>query len=131
MTGCDPSVEKGPVGDKCGVFVSSSKGSDSNDGSKAKPFKTIGKALGAKKDLYLCGEKFDEAVELAAGTSLFGGLKCASDWSYDAKTKSTITATDKIVVKVSGMSGSTTVQDIAVTAGDAMVSDSPAPWAWR
>src|SRR5262249_42605102 len=31
---CVPHVATGPVGDSCGVFVSSSKGNDSNDGSK-------------------------------------------------------------------------------------------------
>ncbi len=120
VTGCDPSLEKNAVGDGCGVFVSSSKGDDAmGDGSKAKPFKTIGKAASAKKAIYLCGEKFPEAVSLTAGTSLFGGLKCTTDWSYDASTKSVVNGpSGSVALKVSG-AGSSAVQDVAVTAADA------------
>ncbi len=123
MAGCDPSAEKTAVDDKCGVFVSSSKGDDGMaDGTKAKPYKTIAKALGAKKNIYLCGEKFSEAVALTAGTSIFGALKCSSDWSYDVSTKSAISGpAGSIALKISGTSGSTTVQDVAATAGDGMM----------
>ncbi len=118
--GCDPS--KGAVGDSCGVFVSSSKGDDLGDGSRASPYRTIGKAIGSAKAVYLCGESFSEVVTLPSGQSIYGALDCSSDWHYDSKAKSTITATDPIVFKVSGSSGATTVQDVALVAQDATMA---------
>src|SRR5262245_35774652 len=66
--GCIPSGNSTPVDDSCGVFVSSSKGSDTNDGTKERPFATIAKAIGAAtgKPVLLCGETFAEAVEITA-----------------------------------------------------------------
>jgi hypothetical protein len=47
--GCIPSQTPNPVRDDCGIFVSTSKGDDANDGSQAKPYATIGKALASPK----------------------------------------------------------------------------------
>jgi hypothetical protein len=42
-----PSETAEPVGDECGVFVSSSLADDGNAGTKAAPFRTIEAALAA------------------------------------------------------------------------------------
>src|SRR4051812_16806770 len=42
MPGCVPSDSVGAVADTCGVFVSSSKGDDANEGTQEKPLKTLG-----------------------------------------------------------------------------------------
>src|SRR5947207_1822795 len=44
-TACLPSESARPVGDDCGVFVSSSVGDDKNDGTKGTPMKTLAAAV--------------------------------------------------------------------------------------
>jgi hypothetical protein len=88
---CDPA--KGVVADSCGVFVSFSKGGDKNAGTKASPFKSINAALAAPKVsvLYACAEEFPEAVTIANGVTIYGGLDCSSvDWPYVGSTKKTV-----------------------------------------
>ncbi len=75
------------IDDGIGVFVDATSGSDGNAGSKASPFKTIGKALaavGAKPRVYVCDGVYPEDVSLTQATavSIYGGLACGS-WSYD------------------------------------------------
>jgi len=94
--GCIPSQTPNPVRDDCGIFVSSSKGDDKNDGkSKGKPFATITKALASADSgpIYLCGESFAEAVKIKSGRTIYGGLDCAKDWSWSAATKSEVSPT--------------------------------------
>jgi len=42
---CDPSLSADVVGDDCGFFVSRSSGDDANDGSKARPLRTLDRAI--------------------------------------------------------------------------------------
>jgi len=62
------------------VYVSVSGGVDTGDGTRAKPVKTIAKAVviadaGTKKrPVCLSAEKYSEAVELPSGVSLYGGF---------------------------------------------------------
>jgi hypothetical protein len=81
---CTPQESPAPVRDDCGVFVSSSKGSDDNDGSQAKPFASIAKALAAAsgKPIYLCAETFPESLRVKAGQTVYGGLDCSNGWTY-------------------------------------------------
>ena len=81
---CIPSNGGDVVDDACGVFVSSSKGSDDNAGTKDAPFATIVKAMGAAKGqpVYLCGETFAEAIEISAGGPVYGALDCTAGWTY-------------------------------------------------
>src|SRR5262249_10607936 len=60
---CIPREAMDPIGDDCGVFVSSSLGADGEDrGAKAKPFKTltaaIAKAKAKSMRVYACAETF-------------------------------------------------------------------------
>jgi len=76
------------VDDGIGVFVDATSGSDTNTGSKANPFKTIGKAIvaaGAKPRIYLCDGTYAEDVSItnANAVSIYGGLSCGT-WGYDA-----------------------------------------------
>jgi len=91
--GCIPSSTPNPVRDDCGLFVSSSKGDDKNDGkTKDTAFATITKALASPDSgpIYLCGESFAEAVKIKSGRTIYGGLDCAKDWSWSAETKSEV-----------------------------------------
>ncbi|MFO0587430.1 MAG: PGRS family protein [Polyangiaceae bacterium] len=110
--GCIASSLSEPAADSCGLFVSSSKGSDTNPGTKDAPLKSIAKALGSAtgKPIYLCGEAFDEAVEVKAGALVYGGLDCAAGWTY-AKDKRTLIAPSAAVVALRVTSKATLVMD--------------------
>jgi hypothetical protein len=118
---CIPSEATGVVDDSCGVFVSSSKGTTGAAGTKADPVSTVAEALSAAagRPIYLCGELFEEAVVMDAGTDVFGALDCENDWAYEADTKSQVNGpANAIAWKISG-SGTTTIADVVVTAATA------------
>ncbi len=122
--GCVPSeAQGGVVDDGCGLFVSSSQGSDeSGDGSKNAPYQSIAKALEqAPSRVYLCAESFDEAVALDASVELYGGLDCSDGWAYAGPAnKTTVTApADSIVLTVASAAEGSVLADLAVTARDA------------
>ncbi|WP_437896490.1 hypothetical protein [Sorangium sp. So ce124] len=88
----DPTVE--PPQDGCGLFVSASLGDDENPGTRAKPLKTLRKALelveagGHPHHVYACAETFDERIWFY-DTSIWGGFDCTNGWQHlgaDAKT---------------------------------------------
>jgi hypothetical protein len=116
--GCIPSENIEAVADTCGVFVSSSKGSDANgDGSKGKPFASITKALTKNKTVYACGETFAETLSLTSNATLYGGLICTNEWKYDASAKTKLApTTDAIPLTVSTATTSVEVFDFAITA---------------
>ena len=87
--GCD--VSKLPTDNACvlhesvGVFVSSSRGADTNDGSRQRPFATLAKGIEAAtathRRVYACSESYaEQGLTLANGTALFGNLTCAGTW---------------------------------------------------
>jgi hypothetical protein len=128
--GCNPTTSTSPVADSCGVFVSSSKGSDaSGTGTKEAPYQTLPKALGAAAGMpvYACGETFTvtQTVTLSAKVDLYGALDCAQGWAYDATTKTQLqadtTATPIPMTLSMGASGSS-VHDFAITAADATMT---------
>lgn len=71
--------------EKFGYFVTE-KGNDDDDGSRAKPFATIAKAMSkAKIDgkrIYVCAGTYAEALTLEDGVSMIGGYDCSrSEWA--------------------------------------------------
>ena len=79
--------------DGAGVFVSPS-GSDTNDGTKAKPFKSFARALskvrasdaGAdaatpKVTVFVCEGQYQENVDVQGDVAVYGGFSCA-DWAF-------------------------------------------------
>jgi hypothetical protein len=92
--GDDP-AEKFPD-DQCGFFVSSSLGDDSNEGSRARPLKTLREA-GVRADpgewrIFACAEVFEEPLILS-GVDLWGGFDCANGWTYRGSEARTVFAT--------------------------------------
>jgi len=90
----DPSMA-GPY-DACGVFVSSSLGSDDHPGTMDRPVRTMSRAIdlaqkGAQR-VYACAEVFHEPAEIPSGVELRGGLGCADGWSYVGATNKTTIA---------------------------------------
>jgi hypothetical protein len=127
---CIPSMNSTAVADSCGVFVSSSKGSDtSGKGTKEAPYQTLAKALGAANGLsvYACGETFTvtQTVTLSAKADLYGALDCSQSWAYDATNQTQLkadpTMTPVPLTLASGASGSA-VYDFAITAADAVTA---------
>jgi hypothetical protein len=64
---CIPDEANPEMSDLCGLFVSASKGSDANPGTKDKPFASLSKSIVAAqgRPVYACaedGKPFDEAV---------------------------------------------------------------------
>jgi len=123
---CVPSMNSGSVGDECGVFVALG-GDDTKDGTKASPVGSLTKAIElANKGggaVYACAQVFQEAVEIPAGVSFFGGLECQGDWGYSEGKKTTIEgAPDGIPLRIVKGAGSVLVEDVLVKAADATVA---------
>jgi uncharacterized membrane protein YgcG len=119
---CDPT--KSPHDDACvideayGVFVSPT-GSDSNQGTKSAPLRTIGRGMdvakAAGKRVYVCAGMFAEKLVVSAardGTNVFGALDCAS-WSYGALNKVTVAPAEAgYALELDGLQTGITVEDV-------------------
>jgi hypothetical protein len=122
---CDPSLSADIVGDDCGFFVSRSSGDDTNDGSKARPLRTLDRAIslaGEKtNNVYACADEFEEAVHLPSGVKLFGGLDCEGGWAFaGGARKTTITApAGQIALTLGGGERTTRVEHVVVRAPSA------------
>ena len=121
---CIPSENTAAVADTCGLFVSSSKGSDTTGkGTQLSPYKTLKHALSEAngKPVYACGEAFTEAVTISASVELYGALDCANKtWTYDASTKTQLTAgADEVPLTLTSAASGSAVYDFAVTAVNA------------
>ncbi|MEZ4297712.1 MAG: PGRS family protein [Polyangiaceae bacterium] len=95
-TDCIPKDSSGPVADGCGIFVSESKGSDENLGTKASPLKTLAAAIErasqADKRVYACAESFTAPTAVSTAVTVFGALDCTDGWTYLPATRTTLTA---------------------------------------
>jgi hypothetical protein len=134
---CDPT--KSPHDDPCvvddayGVFVAAHAGSDATgDGSKAKPYATIGHALaalGAKRRLYLCDATYAEFVTLQTAASLYGGFACpgtdaGAPWSYlDGGFAKVSGVANQIPLSVTGLDSGIAVEDLWLVAANASGHD--------
>ncbi|HEY1959033.1 MAG TPA: hypothetical protein VGH28_25645 [Polyangiaceae bacterium] len=116
----DPKDALGCLDDRVGVFVSPS-GSDTNPGTKAAPFQTIGKALtsvGTLTRVYVCEGTYAEDVSIAPpvdGVSIYGGFSC-TDWSYSGN-KPTI-GKGNIALKITGTTKALVIEDVSVKSAD-------------
>lgn len=85
-----PGPDPGPTGppDSAGFFVSAAIGHDDSAGTKAAPFKTIGKALaaaaGLRLDVFVARGVYQEgaALDVKSGVSLLGGYD-ETTWTRD------------------------------------------------
>ena len=99
--------------DSFGSFVSPS-GDDANDGTKAKPYKTIGKALGSNKTrLVVCEGTYPEALDIGRDAEIYGGVACTFDKAGKAAAIDSGKAVGLAVSK-----GSVSLSNINVTAKD-------------
>lgn len=128
----DPSTQPCAISNARGVFVSAATGSDTDgaaDGTREKPFRSVGKALATarvqKKNVYVCAGAGDytEAQTLSldvefSGVSLFGGFNCA-DWTYATTLKAKIVSESPNAFVVEGVTGGLQIADFEVQAADA------------
>lgn len=109
----------------CGVFVSSSLGSDTaGDGTRDKPYATLSRAVSVAQGnvgvpVYACGEEFKDAVEITSSTTLFGARDCNGSWEYVPEKPTELTApADAIPLRITG-NGAVKVYGFAIRAVDA------------
>lgn len=82
--GCETPNEPLKNPEKClvdafGVFVSPT-GDDGNEGTKGKPYKTIGKALqGGRSRVVVCEGEYAEVLEIGRDVEIYGGVACTFD----------------------------------------------------
>lgn len=119
VAGCDLAKEPKDslpcLDDSIGVFVSPT-GSDSNDGTKAKPVATLGKALAIvanKPRIYVCEGTYAEDLTINKSVSMYGGFAC-STWGYTG-TKPVV-GKSSTPLRVSGVSVAMTLEDLDVRA---------------
>ena len=112
------------VADSVGMFVDATKGDDAaGDGSKAKPMKTIGKALekvGNKLRIYICEGTYAEDVVLDAahdGVSVYGGWKCG-DWTYSGGKP--VVGKGTLALKIDSATKPIVLADLEIRSADAV-----------
>ncbi|MBK7581328.1 MAG: hypothetical protein IPI67_14075 [Myxococcales bacterium] len=114
---CDPtkspSAEPCLIADDYGVFVSPKGDDTSGTGTKASPYKTLGKALASAgttgKSVYACddGGGFSETATLAVTAThdsrgMYGGFDCGT-WTWSATAKAKVNGA-AVALTISGIS---------------------------
>ena len=109
---------KGCIVDSFALFVDGATGDDTNDGTKAKPFKTISAAIAkvpsaGKRRIYVCGEgPYAEHVKVTTAANVFGGFSCSS-WAPDPGIKTKVAPTDTgYALHVDGVTAAVRFEDI-------------------
>lgn len=124
---CDPI--KGSIDEsRCpGVFVSSSLGSDDNQGMRDQPLGTLSAAINAARlgpsRVYACAETFNEAVVIPSGIEVWGGLDCAGSWAYVGESPKTmiVAAPNEIPLRFVAGTGRAVVADVHAEAAHATI----------
>jgi hypothetical protein len=129
--GCDASSSPGEnacvISNDFGVFVSAKDGDDTaGDGTREKPYKTIGKGLtsakAAGKKTYVCatGGGYAENITIDGaldGSELYGGFDCDT-WSYSTSVKALIDKPSAMPFKVNGVNA-LVIENVEVQAATA------------
>jgi hypothetical protein len=113
---------QGCIVDTFAVFVDGAGGTGGSDGTKAKPFKTIGEAVAkaptqGKRRVYVCGSGlYPEHIHVTSAVSIFGGFACGS-WTPDAASKPKVAPTDPgFALHVANVSKAVRFEDLAFEA---------------
>ena len=138
----DPSTQACAIDERYGVFVSPLNGNDTNgDGSREKPYRTIGKALAAaravntgKKAVYTCADGGSYAERLTVDVALdranvFGGFKC-SDWSYSTSLKAKLVSPEANAITITNLTSGFRLSDFEVEASDGTVDGQSSIAVW-
>ena len=113
----DPKASPTCIDDAVAAFVDGVSGSDSADGTKAHPYKTVGHALASTSysRVFVCAGTYAEQLSITSArpVSLFGGLACAS-WTYDASSATTVSFAGSPPLSLLGAK-SISIEDITFT----------------
>lgn len=118
--GCDPTKDLAAspacIDELMGWFVSPT-GSDTGDGSRKKPFATLGKALSqnGKGRVYVCEGTYTGAALVTKSVAIYGGLRC--DWSAAAVRPVLAGDTPELAMRISG--SGVTLFDLVLQGKDA------------
>lgn len=123
---CDTS--KLPTDDACvvndaeGIFVSSSMGSASGNGSKESPLASLEAAIAMAKTVnrrvYACAESYAEHVDFADGVSVFGYFACNSGWTVDGSKHAKVNAPASPAATATNITTATRVEAVDLYAPD-------------
>ena len=123
---CDTS--KLPTDDACvvndaeGIFVSSSMGSASGNGSKASPLASLDAAIAMAKTVnrrvYACAETYGEQIHILDGVSIFGYFACQSAWSVDTSKHAKVSAPASPAAIATNVTTPTRVEAVDLNAPD-------------
>jgi hypothetical protein len=119
--GCDPTKDLAAspacVDELLGWFVSPSGSDATGDGTRAKPFATLGKALSqtGKKRIYVCEGTYEGAALVTRPIAIYGGLRC--DWKPGGGRPVVRGDTPEIAMRITA--AGTTVTDLVIQAKDA------------
>ena len=98
--------------DSFGVFVSPT-GDDTKDGSKANPFKTIGKALGTTRSrIVVCEGEYAGSLDVARAVEIYGGVAC--DFAKAGAKAKIVASKPAYGLKVSKVTGAVILADLDV-----------------
>ncbi|HSQ67932.1 MAG TPA: hypothetical protein VLM85_32200 [Polyangiaceae bacterium] len=109
------------IDDGIGIFVDATSGDDTNPGTRARPVKTIGAAVGivgAKPRIYVCEGTYAEDVSLTQSNavSLYGGLACGT-WTYSGKLP--VVGKSTLALHIAGAQKPLVLSDLAFQSADA------------
>ncbi|MFO0641849.1 MAG: hypothetical protein U0183_21670 [Polyangiaceae bacterium] len=116
-TGCDTPTEPAKNPEKCltdefGAFVAPS-GNDANPGTKALPYKTIGKALESTRGrVVVCEGEYAGSLEVKRAFEVYGGVSC--DFTKAGGRAKIVASKAAYGVKVEKVSGAVVLADVEV-----------------
>ncbi|CAN90792.1 putative secreted protein [Sorangium cellulosum So ce56] len=118
----DPTKDASTVTDECAVFASATAEAG-GDGTKAKPYASLGEAVAnakGKRVLACTSEPFVESVTIDAGVEVIGGFDCEAGWTWSESARSGIEGPAGVVALTLGEGANgATVRSFAVSAASA------------
>jgi hypothetical protein len=135
--GSDPATNKCLIHPAFGVFVSASiKGIDpTKKGGPENPYATLAEAnanIKGRKHIFVCGETYNEVLNLTNGVNVWGNLDCKKDvkvWAINSLLRarfeppvSQFSATDKnlVAARATGIKDATSVYNVDILAPNAV-----------
>jgi hypothetical protein len=81
----DPKEFPDCVDERLGLFVDGANGDDANEGTRAKPLKTVVKAIErSPRRIFVCGGTYSAALAITKPLRIHGGFTCGS-WQFSAQ----------------------------------------------
>jgi hypothetical protein len=128
---CDGTLS--PDADACviandyGLFVSTAGDDTAGDGTEAKPFATVTKALSATgvgklNRVYVCADEYLEpgALAIPDRVSIYGGFTCDNGvWAYDTTLKAQLESPTALGAAIDTATHGITLQDLRIDAANA------------